>query len=205
MTPFDRQEPRYRLAGIRYGDTLRSIALRELGDATRWHELVWLNELKPPYLTNDPASASSSVLAAGGRIKVPAVAGLSSGEFDAKRLYAVDAVLRRKSLQVTPGGDLEVVAGVDNLRQQITHRLLTPPGQARLHPDYGCYIWRLVGTVNGPVAGLLGADYIKSALLADYRIRETRKVRSEVSGDVVRASAVAVAIDGSEIPINLTE
>ncbi len=35
---------------IRQNDTLEKIAQRELGDATRWVDLVVLNDLKPPYI-----------------------------------------------------------------------------------------------------------------------------------------------------------
>ena len=43
-----RPAPNIRHAEVHHGDTLQRISLRELGDASRWVELVLLNELRPP-------------------------------------------------------------------------------------------------------------------------------------------------------------
>ena len=202
MSIFDSPEPRYRLVATNYGDTLRSIAYREMGDAQRWTELVWLNSLQPPYLTNDEGLAGPSVLLFGDKIKVPASAGLNSEDIDDELAFAKDAALVGKLLQVNEAGDLLVVAGVDNLKQQLTHRINTPRGQLVHHPAYGSFVWRLLGTVNGPVAGLLGSEYVRSALLADYRVSSVKRSVAAVSGDSVSIEAVAIAIDGSEVALN---
>ena len=44
---------RTRSVEVRFDDDLRTIAYRELGDASRWTELVVLNGLVPPYISKE--------------------------------------------------------------------------------------------------------------------------------------------------------
>ena len=201
MSEFDRQMPRYRLVETHQGDDLQAVAARELGDANRWPELVWLNSLTHPYITTDVRQAGPGVLLAGALIKVPAPAGLSTESAERGQVYERDCALADKQLTDDGLGDLAVFSGADNLRQQLQHRVNTPRGQARRHPEYGCLIWRLVGTVNGPTAALMGAEYVKGALQAEYRVSTVDYVRAEVLGDAVRIQARAVAIDGGVVDV----
>lgn len=201
MSEFDRQMPRYRLVETHQGDDLQTVAARELGDANRWPELVWLNSLTHPYITTDARQSGPGVLLAGALIKVPAPAGLSTESAERGQVYERDCALADRRLTDDGSGDLAVFSGADNLRQQLQHRVNTPRGQARRHPEYGCLIWRLVGTVNGPTAALMGAEYVKAALQAEYRVSKVDYVRAEVLGDAVRIQARAAAIDGGVVDV----
>lgn len=205
MNLFERAEPRYRLAETHYGDTLRSVAFRELGDASKWVELVWLNKLQPPFLTDVASEAGPHVILAGQKIKVPTIDGIGGNGVDADRVYGRDASLTGKRLGVTVSGDLAVFSGVDNLRQQLEHRVVTPKGQLVFHPKYGSFLHRLMGSKNGPIASILASDYVRAALASDYRVRSVRLSTAEVAGDALRATAVAVAIDGAEVPLSIGE
>ena len=201
MSEFERELPSFRLAQIHHGDDLAIIAAREMGDANRWPELVWLNSLTSPYVTDDAARASASVLLSGAFIRIPAPVGLATGDTNAGSVFERDCKLTAKALTVDDSGDLSVVTGSDNLRQQLTHLIGTPRGQARRHPEYGCLIWRLVGTANGPVAGLLGAEYVKAALKSDYRVSSVSSSTAEIVGDAVRITARAIAIEGGVVDV----
>lgn len=201
MSEFERELPSFRLAQIHHGDDLPTLAAREMGDANRWTELVWINSLTHPYVTDNAALASASVLLSGAFIRIPAPVGLATGDTDSSRVFERDCKLTAKALTVDGSGDLSVVAGANNLRQQLSHLISTPRGQARRHPEYGCLIWRLVGTVNGPVAGLLGAEYVKSALKSDYRVSSVSSSTAEVIGDTVRVTARAIAIEGGVVDV----
>lgn len=203
MSIFERPEPRYRLVETQYGDTLRAVALREMGDAGRWPDLVYLNKLQPPYLTNDPAEAGPTVLFMGQKIKVPTIDGIGGSGVDADRVYGRDVGLTNKRIGATTAGDLDVFSGVANLHQQMVHRVLTPKGQLAFHPKYGSFVHRLLGSKNGPISSLLAADYVRSALESDYRVRSVQSSKAEVSGDALRATAVAVAIDGTEMSVSI--
>lgn len=201
MSEFERPLPSYRLAETHHGDDLQAIAHREMGDANRWPELVWINSLTWPYVTDDERLVGPGVLLSGQFIKVPAPAGVWTDDADRGQVYERDAAMVSRRLVVAEDGDLAVVAGADNLRQQLKHRIDTPRGQARRHPEYGCLIWRLQGTVNGPTAGALGAEYVKATLLADYRVASVDTASAEVSGDAIRITARARAIEGSVVDL----
>ena len=201
MSEFERQRPSYRLAEVHRDDDLQAIATREMGDANRWPELVWLNELTYPYITTDERQAGPGVLLAGSFIKVPAPVGAWTDDADRGQVYERDCRMADRMLTDDGSGDFAIVAGADNLRQQLQHRLDTPRGQARRHPEYGSMQHRLKGKVNGPASGLLAAEYVKSALLADYRVARVEYSTAEVQGDSTKVTARAVAIEGGVVDL----
>lgn len=202
-TEFERAIPPYRLAETNRGDTLPMIAARELADANRWPELVWINNLAWPYITDDTRLVTDSVILSGSFIKVPAPAGVFTDAAEKGQVYERDCRMVNKSLEVDANGDLLVCAGADNLRQQLGHRVATPRGQATRHPDYGCMIWSLVGKVNNATSGFLGAAYVKSTLEADYRVDKVDYSRSAVIGDSITITARAVAVGGGVVDLDI--
>lgn len=201
MNEFERELPSYRLAETHHGDDLQAVAHRELGDANRWPELVWINNLVHPYITDDERLAGPGVLLSGSLIMVPSPRGIRTDDAERGQVFQRDAVMVNRRLVVDESGDLSVVAGVDNLRQQLSHRIITPRGQARRHPEYGCMVWRIMGKVNGSLSGMLGAEYVKATLAADYRVAEVVSATAEVVGDDVRIHATARAIDGGIVDL----
>lgn len=199
MSDFEAPLPSYRLAETTRGDDLQSIAAREMGDANRWPELVWINALTFPYITTDEARVRPGVLLAGSLIKVPAPAGVWTDDAERGQVYERDCEMRNRLLVDDGSGDIAVLTGADNLRQQLQHRLDTPRGQARRNPDYGNLTHRLKGRVNGPTAALMAAEYTKAALLADYRVDRVESASAEVVGDAIRVTARAVAIEGGVV------
>lgn len=193
--------PNVRLVRTHWGDDLQAVAARELGDANRWPDLVWLNGLVPPYITQDADAVGDAVLLAGDWIKIPAPAGTWVTDEDRGQVFERDCAMSNKLLAVADDGDLLLVTGSANLTQQLRHRIDTPRGQLRRHPDYGCLLWRLLGTVNGPTAGALGTEYVKSALLAEYRVNRVLSATATIAGDRVQIEARAEAVDGQIIDL----
>lgn len=199
---FERKMPSVRLAITHHGDDLQAIAAREMGDANRWYELVWINGLKHPYITSDPRVVGDGVLLAGDFIRVPAPRGVQAVASEQAQVFERDCAMSGRMLQAEDG-DLLVVAGAKNLKQQLEHRITTPRGQMRRHHEYGCMAPKLKGSANTAVANALAAQYVKSALLADYRVSSVPSVSSALSGDSVRVTARAEPVIGGAVDVVL--
>ncbi|EDL8065179.1 hypothetical protein CTA21_23970 [Salmonella enterica] len=179
--------------------------MRELGDENRWIELVWLNDLIYPYLTDEEGEATARVILNGQLIRVPSSAGVSytSNDTEPGQIYERDIQMKNRRLVLDASGDIAVIGGVKNLTQQLKHRINTPTGQLRRHPQYGCRIHELRGKVNGPLAAHLGAEYLKVAIKAEYRIARLVDCQASSEGDVIRATATGMAIAGDSIDLKV--
>ena len=205
MSEFARELRGYRLADTLRGDTLQAIALRELGDATRWPDLANINRLMPPYLTDDPAAASDRVLLTGSVIVVPASSPVAR---DAETtspddLYKLDLGLVNGDLDINANGDFLVFNGQANLRQALVHRVITERGELMFHPGYGCLVRAVIGSVNGPTAGVLAGQYVRATLRADPRVREVVSVTADVLGDTINVVANVLPITGRSTKIEV--
>ena len=201
MSQFERELPPFRLVETHHGDDLQRIASREMGDANRWPELVWLNSLIHPYLTDDASAASARVLLTGSLLRVPAASGTPVDEPERAQVFGRDCGLWGKRLAASESGDFAVVTGTKNLVQQLRHAIITPRGQLTRHAGYGCLVWNLHGAVQGPTAELLGAQYVKATLEADYRVRAITSSTAVTDGDSLRITAQAEAIDGGSVDV----
>lgn len=195
----------YRTVRILVGDTLQRIAQRELDDATLWTDLVWLNDLSAPYLvaTAAEAIAQPGTLYYGQSIKVPAPAQAGSAVPDPDNLFGVDVRLHQGLFRVV-NGDIDLVAGIPNLRQAIEHRLVTETGELVFHPDYGCNVRAVIGFKNSGTAGLLARWFVEKALREEPRIESVLRAGVEVSGDTISVAAeVKPVVENTPIDANL--
>ncbi len=203
MSEFDRPLAGYRFTDTLHGDTLQLVAARELGDPARWVDLANINNLLPPYITDDPLLASTRVLLSGSVLVVPAQAPVSqtATSTDPDDVYELDMGLVGGHLEADENGDFLVFTGRQNLRQALVHRVITERGELLWHPEYGALIRSLIGVVNGPTASTLAAKYAEATLRADPRVREVSSVVAEVSGDIISVSATVVPITGQSTKI----
>lgn len=137
MSEFERELKSFRLEQTHYGDTLQSVATRVLGDANRWPELVWINNLVPPYLTDDVGLVGDQILLTGAFIRVPATTTSAVSETDFSQIFGRDCGMYGKRLAANGDGDFAMSSGIDNLSQQLRHGVNTPRGQQTRHPEYG--------------------------------------------------------------------
>jgi len=191
----------FRLVDTRRGDSLQAIALRELGDAALWYDLVAINDLVPPFLTDDPLAAGPRVILAGRTIKVPATAPAASGVPPETEVFGTDLALPRGRLAGDGKGDLATLSGPANLAQALSHAIATEPGELRYHPAYGCEVHRLKGAAADQITDRLAAMYVARTVRADPRVARVENMTASVIGDTVRPEGTAVAVDGKRIPV----
>lgn len=201
MSGIQRPVGGFRFVEVRRSETLQQIAARELGSATRWPEIVSLNGLLPPFVTDDPAEVKPGVVLSGDYLKVPAAASTISAEAAPDEVFGRDARLRLGRLGVE-AGDFEVISGSDNLAQALRHAVETERGELIYHTDYGCLVRQIVGTVNGPTAAILSAEYVKATMLADQRVDRVSRAEASVVGDSVTVQVEVHPVTGK--PIDLT-
>lgn len=191
----------FRFVEIQHGDTLQRIALREMGDASLWPNLIDINDLTPPYLTDDPALAGPKVKLFGHLLMVPAGEPQGEADPDAARIYGSDVALNKGLLQADETGDLALVAGVPNLKQALENRLATPLRDLLFHASYGCNVHSLKGEAGQPGIATLGAQFVRSAMLDDPRVREVGSAKANLTGDVLSVSATVTPITGTTVDI----
>lgn len=184
------------------GDTLKTVALRELGDASLWTDLAAINNLSPPYLVDDLSLIAPGVLLTGVLISVPAPASVETGVASVDDVLGIDVALDKDGfLQGDTGGDYATVAGSANLVQALSDRLNTRPGELIFHPAYGCRVFDLVGGGTGPTTAALAAAYVDQAVRSDPRVADTQGTSATVTGDAIQTATVAVSVDGKRLPI----
>lgn len=196
---FDRPLVGFRFAETLVGDSLQSIALRELGDASRWTELISYNSLVPPFVVDDPALAGPGVLLTGAVILVPAPKA-AAVQIDPEAVYGTDVLLGQYGgIQVTAGGDFAVVSGRDNLVQALSNRLDSECGDLMFHPEYGNNVRRLIGSVNGPTRGLIGAQVTSACVRLDPRVVRVTRSQSQIAGDAINISVEVQTVTGRTV------
>jgi phage baseplate assembly protein W len=206
MTDFTKQYSGYRFVSTRRGDTLQMVAFRELGNANDWAKLAWFNNLLPPFITDDASLAGDRVLLSGQELKIPStVAESESSSNDLENVLLTDCRLRNGRLSVDETtGDFEVVSGRDNLKQAISFRIVTDPGELIYHPGYGCKIGRRKGNKNAAVATLMGRMDIQDALIQESRLRRIDSITTTSSGDVLSAVVVVTPITGDPVQADVS-
>ncbi|HET8550954.1 MAG TPA: hypothetical protein VFM97_00580 [Gammaproteobacteria bacterium] len=197
---FTRTVSGFRRVPTLHGDTLQKIAARELGDATQWYRLIYLNGLHAPYITDDPAQAGNGVILAGDTILLPAAGNAAIRSNDPDNVYGDDIALAGGRLRVE-NGDLAIVGGVANVSQALSNRVRTQQGELRFHPRYGCSARQLIGHKNGPGA-LAAAGFVKRSLATDYRVRRVPDARATVEGDAVRIAATVEVVTGEQLEVS---
>ena len=152
----------WRTARTNHGDTLQKIAARELQDASRWPEIIALNELRYPYLTGDPLHPGvikGEVLRYGSLIKVPSPVVNKNAGVTPLQAFGADVKLADGLLTANALGGLSLASGIPNLRQSLQRRLEQEIGCLQFHPRYGNAAQRIKGRKQDNNLNLLAIRY----------------------------------------------
>nr|DAG96533.1 MAG TPA: Baseplate wedge protein [Herelleviridae sp.] len=193
---------RYKKHEVRYNDTMQSISQRYYSTPEYWIDLVEHNNLKYPYIVDeaeDKLKDPEHLVTTGDELVIPQESYLSDysikeiNKNDKDRL--VDMALG-SDLNITSDskyfnkygtsdeimafsenvhGDLDTVRGVENMKQQLINKLMTPKGSLLLHPEYGSNIHELFQK-SIPETGLLIELEITRTLLTDSRVKSVQTI-----------------------------
>ena len=218
---------RFKKHVVQHEETMQAIAQRYYGDVSYWIDLVEHNNLKYPYLVEtdeekmqDPERLAST----GDTIIIPIESDLtdvSAKEINSRDKDVLVELALGRDLNITAdekyfnehgtsdnilafstngNGDLDTVKGIDNMKQQLQARLLTPRGSLMLHPNYGSDLHNLFG-LNIPEQATLIEMEVLRTLTSDNRVKSANLVDWKIQGDVY-SGQFSVEIKSVEESIN---
>lgn len=81
----------------------------------------------------------------------------------------------------TASGDLDVISGLDNLKEALFRRLVTTPGAVIHRPEYGCNLKAYQGSLNSLENQRRLAQTIKEQFESDTRVEQVTGVSFNVA------------------------
>ena len=218
---------RFKKHVVQHEETMQAIAQRYYGDVSYWIDLVEHNNLKYPYIVEtdeekmqDPERLAST----GDTIIIPIESDLtdvSAKEINSRDKDVLVELALGRDLNITAdekyfnehgtsdnilafstngNGDLETVKGIDNMKQQLQARLLTPRGSLMLHPNYGSDLHNLFG-LNIPEQATLIEMEVLRTLTSDNRVKSANLIDWKIQGNVY-SGQFSVEIKSVEESIN---
>jgi phage baseplate assembly protein W len=205
---------RYIRHTVRYGETLQSIAAKEMGDATSWTDIAKYNGLSYPYIVDTVDQKMNNMehlVTAGDTLVIPVEVELTEDLAQKLNQQDRDALGRLAlgqdlsmidfppvyqnrgtqenimQLGSNGKGDLSTVYGVNNIKQIVIAHLLTAKGSLILHPEYGSNLNELFVQGTIPNSKLVD-DEISKAILSDSRITKAEKQSSTLNGSTYSSS-----------------
>ena len=86
----------------------------------------------------------------------------------------------KSDLVETPSGDLDVISGLDNLKEALFRRLITTPGSVIHRPEYGCNLKAYQGSLNNLENQRRLALTVKQQFELDERVEQVTGVSFNV-------------------------
>jgi len=207
-----------------FDQTLEELVLLVLGDTSALQAVISYNDLDYPYLSATPTyqKGINNLLTPGDSIYLPFPADLTSGDLNIKinpnklKKDVYDELLGRDvklikttqgttgvaqfNLALSPTGDLDVIAGKDNMMQAIDIKLNTERGELTPHPEFG-----IVSVIGNKGTRNLNFNLhlsLNDTMLSDGRIKELTNTYVKISGDVVSIRTnVNIIGKSSHIPL----
>lgn len=194
------------------GETLEDVALRTLGDATRWYEIAMVNGLKYPYI-DTVTDKSLGVIAAGSKIYIPSNKLITNNKIlrtrnsylsnkltPLERFLGVDIKLTPEfDIKVSNNNDVALAYGVENAAQALNINLSLEKNSLKWHPYKGINLEAGTKSMSRCYDIL---ESIKISILSDPRFDNVSNVSLFKDGNLLYLNMwVSVAAVGKEIPL----
>lgn len=198
-SPTPTPKPNAGLYIVQQGDRIERLAARLLGDPSRFRDLVNLNNLDYPYISDDPAvfcAPGARVLTAGDALYYPLdteAVGVTSEtptppDLEAE-MYGRDLKLK-DGYVVVQGGTLALVAGLENFRDALYRRLNTPLGNLPAHPTtYGHTLRDYIGLTGTAIDQTLMQLEVERCLRQDSRVSDSVTLSTVLQRDLAEITA----------------
>ena len=204
--PPDEQPPQYvgqRAYEVREGDTILSVAAREMGSSDLWVDLAAANLLLAPYFsrlglprTAQPGQVIQIPVLANGARAFAAAGGETRGDADLVAL-GLDVYLRTDGEWEidASGADIRVVGGIDNYAQALERiRFQTEVGSNLVFPPVG--ILAPIGEPQAHGVPEAIAVSVRRAVLQDSRSEAIKRLTLVDEGDGVSVEVEVVPRGG---------
>jgi hypothetical protein len=193
---------------VNVGDDIRSLSYRLLGDRTKYHILIILNDLQAPYVSS---VGSHGVLKPGDTILYPKVSSVpnalssitkqntttTSGQsqtldhqygVDLRLNSTVDGVLGDVSdIYVNQTGDLDIISGIENISQAVKIKFSVKRGELPAHLFFGALF--PMGTKATPTSLAGFRAGVEQTLLSDLRVDGIKSLKFVAVSDSIAVSA----------------
>lgn len=211
----------YRHYTIKQDENIRQIAYKLYRDMDKWKMLVNLNNLRYPYIVksfqekaNDPAH----LLTYGDDLLLPNDEGQeqraeenkikdSNTKHYAPKYYdmvmgtdikldiSTDTPLPDQTgILVADGRDLQTVSGLENLKQSLINRILTPYGTLYMHPRYGSHLPEILGKSMNQQLLSDAVVELKRTLTTDERVQQVKVKKNVLTYDTIYLVATITPI-----------
>lgn len=201
---------RYKKYTVGYGDTIQGIAQGQAGTVDFWHDIVKYNKLEYPYIVDTPelkVQNPEGWVTIGDTLIIPIEIDLqttNANSLSSRDQQLVLSLALGRDLSMTSDedyykhrgshdeifglsasgkGDVQTVEGVENLKQALLARLLTPMGSLLLHPGYGSTIHDMIGRKNTVDNMRILEDEIVKTLKKDSRVENVTAESSYIEED----------------------
>lgn len=181
---------KYSSYSVQQHDDIRGLAHKLLGDQARWRELVELNKLEYPFISNTEVTGKR-VLTIGNTLIYPGrpVATLTT-EFLESTQYGRDLKLEKGYL-VVQGHSLAVITGIENLKVSLERRIATKKGGLPAHRNtYGNGAFQYIGEVADEINEAFVKLELDKIPLQDSRIESVETSESRFDVDALTYEAV---------------
>ncbi|AIW03314.1 tail lysozyme [Bacillus phage Mater] len=198
---------------VKEGDTLQGIAQQELGDMTAWTAIAQFNNLRYPYIVDtveEKMENPEHLVTIGDTLLVKITDDIQSNlieqlkrstEYDQEELYALALgkdldILPKARSMLNPSRDsdifevkgdskgrLKTIRGIENLKQSLYIRLITPKGSYVGHPNYGSNLHKYLGMKNTEENAALIDLEIERTLRTDSRVTHVEMMERTISGN----------------------
>lgn len=198
-----------RQSAILGGDNIQTIAAREMGNTDKYREIIILNNLKPPYISE---AGGNGVLRPGQPILIPQqqpsidTGILKNKEYNITRNisevekgFGVDVrVTDDGDLAISNTKDLDLIAGVKNMSQALTLKILIEKGGLKRHPQIGTNLQ--IGTKGVNLSE--SRNQLVSSITSDPRVESIPFIEVRRDSGTIQINSV-IKLKSLEQPVPL--